>query len=298
MRLRQQNPRVTLLTMQLDELLTPWIQQLETAFEPYPPFVEQVSQSLLELEQHQSELVIALAQANSESVRLGQLLADQAALKHVGDTDDEAETQLKFQSFVVEIASLKSQIQSQGSELQAKQVQLETLKVQLEEQSSARKQVQAKLEEDRRQIETLKVALNEAKHSSAHPVDERASTPRVSQAKAPALPERKVLLVDDAEINRVLMSHYFKGLPVKLHFAISVSAALQKFKEHQFDLVVVDDELQGLDGKELVQGAQKLVALSNRTEESSSRPEFLHVLHRGQSREAFVDQLKSFLWSA
>jgi myosin heavy subunit len=311
--------------MELDEILNPWIEQLNTAFNPYPAFIEQVCSELAELEKAQATLAVALLNAEAESTRLNHAMSAQTrALQEISNAEtSEEEMQRKLQGFVVEVATLKSQLQSHVSELQSKQVQLEALKVQLEEQSGLRKAQQGKLEESearaktqdlnyrdmRAQVETLKAALQEAKalaasleHSSEHEVPAlsapRVSTPRVSQPKGPALPERKVLLVDDAEINRVLMSHYFKGLPVKLHFAISMNAALEKCKEHQFDLVVVDDELQGLGETAFSQSGLKLVALSNRTGSIDSRPEFQHVLNRGQSREAFVEQLKSFLWTA
>jgi len=319
--------------MQLDETLSPWIDQLEGAFKPYSAFVDEVTGSLVELEKTRASLLIALAHAEAESNRLNQVLeahreaqalamANAMAQESNEGTAEEEETQHKFQAFVVEIATLKSQLQSQMGDLQNKQVRLETLKVQLEEQASARKNQQTKLEDyqtnaktqdlllqdARAQIETLKLALNEAKTSVSREVQNnrndreipvRASAPREAKPKAPTLPERMVLLVDDAEINRVLMSHYFKGLPVKLHFAISITAAMQKCKEHAFDLVVVDDEIQGLDNSEFTKGSQKLVALSNRgSGHAEMHPEFQHVLNRGQSREEFVEQLKSFLWSA
>ena len=107
-----------------------------------------------------------------------------------------------------------------------------------------------------------------------------------------------MLLVDDAEINRVLMSHYFKGLPVKLEFAVSVDAALEKCKARRFDLIVIDDELVDLENPVLRSSTNQIVGLSNRVGSTSNPSRFDHVLNRGQAREAFVGQLKGFLWDA
>jgi CheY-like chemotaxis protein len=326
-RLHAKNPHDTLELMELDTNLTPWIEQLEAAFKPYPEFVDRVGASLQEISDTQNALFEALANADLENTRLNQLMAVESGDFESAEVE---ENEKKFQSFVVEIASLKSH--------------LEALKIRLEEQIDAGKQAQIQLTEKdhlieeaqaqirsmhesqldasallethardlayaQEEIRALNSALIEARASTRdHPEAllsgerqprARTSSPRNTQIKGPTLPDRKVLLVDDAEINRVLMSHYFKGLPVKLHFAISVTAALQKFKENQYDLVVVDDELQDLDHSELIQNSQKLVALSNGGNGLSLKhPEIRHVLNRGQSREDFVDQLKSYLWTA
>ena len=121
----------------------------------------------------------------------------------------------------------------------------------------------------------------------------------VSTVRAKAtLAERRVLLVDDAEINRVLMSHYFKGLPVRLDFAISVSEAILKCKEQAFDLIVVDDELQSLKDSELVRVPVKRVALSNHDGKMALELGFPHQMRRGLPRDEAVAQLKALLWDS
>ena len=315
--------------MELGEILNPWIQQMETAFQPYPAFVDEVTQKLTELDQVQQALLGALRDAFSEITRLENVAQanthdTQTTGPHdsMSDSDRDAEAQSKLSELRSEIESLKRLLQEKAVDLQSKNVQLEAQRVQFEEQLAIRQSQQAKLDEYqhhtkssdssvqelRAQVDTLKIALAEAKASIAANVSHVRSeetqsrtpqAPRQSQPKMLALPGRSVLLVDDAEINRVLMSHYFKGLPVKLEFAISISAAIQKCKDHKFDLIVIDDELQGLENTELTQSSQKLVALSNRNEASATmRPEFQHVISRGLNRESFVEQLKSFLWTA
>jgi CheY-like chemotaxis protein len=55
--------------------------------------------------------------------------------------------------------------------------------------------------------------------------------------------EKRVLLMDGAEISRVLFSHYLKGLPIQLEFAKSEEQALEKCNHTEFDLLIVDQAL-------------------------------------------------------
>lgn len=118
------------------------------------------------------------------------------------------------------------------------------------------------------------------------------------------LSDKRVLLVDDAEINRVLMSHYFKGLPVKLDFASSGEMALQKCKSQHFDLIVVDDELQEPSSQTIAQMIREsgskamLIALSNQAVGAEVIPsEYSSLLKRGLARDLFVERLTQFLWA-
>ena len=135
------------------------------------------------------------------------------------------------------------------------------------------------------------------------PVQAAAQTPAEKPKKK--LSEKRVLLIDDAEINRVLMSHYFKGLPVKLEFAPNAEAALRKCEDSVYDLIVVDDELQSPNHPNFAQSLKSigkgavLISLSNRDgQDTSSLPEYFSVLKRGLPRELFVERLKNYLWSA
>ena len=51
--------------------------------------------------------------------------------------------------------------------------------------------------------------------------------------------KKKILIVDDAEINRILMSHLFKSHPFTLTFANSGEMALVKFSQDKFDLILI-----------------------------------------------------------
>lgn len=128
-----------------------------------------------------------------------------------------------------------------------------------------------------------------------------ATAPKVKKI----LSEKRVLLVDDAEINRVLLSHYFKGLPVKLDFASSGEMAVQKCGTQNFDLIVIDDELQNPNGEAIAKLIREigskaiLVALSNQATDTRLVPEeYSSMLKRGLAREAFIEHLKQHLWSA
>jgi len=63
---------------------------------------------------------------------------------------------------------------------------------------------------------------------------------------------KRILIVDDAEINRILMGHFFKRLPVTLEFAGSGEQALEKVVTHQFDLVLMDLQMKGMSGIEAI----------------------------------------------
>ncbi len=63
---------------------------------------------------------------------------------------------------------------------------------------------------------------------------------------------KKILIVDGTEINRVLMGHLFKRLPVTLEFAGTGEQALGKVGAHQFDLVLMDLQMKGMSGIEVI----------------------------------------------
>lgn len=58
----------------------------------------------------------------------------------------------------------------------------------------------------------------------------------------------QILLVDDSEDNRVLMFHYLKNLPFECHEAANGQEAVDKFKEHQFDLIFMDMQMPIMNG--------------------------------------------------
>lgn len=126
-----------------------------------------------------------------------------------------------------------------------------------------------------------------------------------SAPKKQKLPEKRVLLVDDAEINRVLMSHYFKGYPIKLEFAINSEAACDRCGKQGFDLIVIDFDHNAEAVIRSLQNAQvsvPMVALSSHAFSSEEEAKalsfgFKSFLTRGYPKEELLSRLKQVLWS-
>jgi PAS domain S-box-containing protein len=64
------------------------------------------------------------------------------------------------------------------------------------------------------------------------------------------LPALSLLIVDDSEDNRILMSSFLKGSKVKLELAESARSALEKFRSGAYDLVFMDIQMPEMDGFE------------------------------------------------
>ncbi|MGD9643377.1 MAG: response regulator [Elusimicrobiales bacterium] len=62
------------------------------------------------------------------------------------------------------------------------------------------------------------------------------------------LPALCVLIVDDAEDNRILMQALLKGSKVKLELAVDGFDALNKFRTGSYDIVFMDMQMPGMDG--------------------------------------------------
>jgi hypothetical protein len=269
--------------MQPDEILNPWIQQLEIAAKPYFNFVEQVTRAISHLEIQVNDTMAAIEKNASSQNASPQNASPQSLIA----------TAEKFSMLERELADQNLIRKSQQTKIDELQSQIALLKATLIEAKSAAEASQNLLTQQ---------AAERASTDPSSPANFESNTkrrePRAQTPKMPNFPERHVLLVDDAEINRVLMSHYFKGLPVKLEFAVSVNVALEKCKNRRFDLIVVDDELADLENPILRNSSNHVVGLSNRAGDTSSPAHFTHVLSRGQARDAFVEQLKAYLWDA
>ncbi len=78
--------------------------------------------------------------------------------------------------------------------------------------------------------------------------------PRVASnpVQKPLLPtdtrRLKLLIVDDAEDNRILLQAYLKSYPYELVFAKDGLQAFEAFQEHQFHLVLMDIQMPVMDG--------------------------------------------------
>ena len=107
------------------------------------------------------------------------------------------------------------------------------------------------------QNESLKIKLRETEFQKQK--EPQKTTREVSakrEVKTEVFAPKKVLVVDDAEMSRVLMSHYFKGLPLVLEFSFTAQDALnrcQKLQEQgkRFDLIFMDLQMNELNGLEI-----------------------------------------------
>lgn len=75
-----------------------------------------------------------------------------------------------------------------------------------------------------------------------------APPPNAALAGKEDLPALSVLIADDAEDNRILMSAMLKGSKVKLDLAVDGFEALDKFSKGSYDIVFMDMQMPGMDG--------------------------------------------------
>jgi len=79
-----------------------------------------------------------------------------------------------------------------------------------------------------------------------------------------ALPPLSVLIVDDAQDNRILMNAMLKDSKVKLDLAVDGFEALKKFGENFYDIVFMDMQMPGMDGYEATARLRELEKAENR----------------------------------
>jgi PleD family two-component response regulator len=116
---------------------------------------------------------------------------------------------------------------------------------------------------------------------------------RVSRAK------KSVLLIDSAEVNRVLLSHALKGLPVTLRYAVSLSDAEKVFEATPSDLVMINlRQWQGTmpSWGQACQWVGIVSGDSEETIEQARQSGLGHFVFRSQSREVLAQTLSQQLW--
>jgi CheY-like chemotaxis protein len=215
-----------------------WINELEGAFAPFPPFVQKMSDGLLNLALVQTEW---------------------------------------FERF-------EQQIESVTHEL-----------------------AQTKAELARVQQEAALIATASPKKTTRTRSENSSNSASLTEKRDEKRGEKRILLVDDAEVTRVLMAHYLKGLPVKLDFAPNLGRALGYCDEKSFDLLLVDLELNGRDLEGLLQslkgksGQAKVLALSpnvfsSEEEASALRCGFDLYLSRSLPKQDVIEKLENSLW--
>jgi CheY-like chemotaxis protein len=134
----------------------------------------------------------------------------------------------------------------------------------------------------------------------------RESIPRSSRNPSP----KRVLLLDPVELNRVLISHYFKGLPVTLAYAKTKEEASHLLEQSKgagpYDLLLVDPGLK-VEGEWIswIKGQVrhlKLVAFAagefTKVEEQAALGlGFDSCLSRSEPRVDLLKKLSSSLWA-
>lgn len=124
-----------------------------------------------------------------------------------------------------------------------------------------------------------------------------------------ALSPKRVLLLDPVELNRVLMSHYFKGLPVTIEYVRSPAEAMRELeqpaKQGPFDLLLVDLDLK-IEGEWIswIRGKSGHISVvaccpshaSSEAEEKARSLGFDGVLARSEPKTALVEKLEAILW--
>jgi CheY-like chemotaxis protein len=132
------------------------------------------------------------------------------------------------------------------------------------------------------------------------------ASPATTKSASKALAQRQVLLVDDAELSRVLMSHYFKGLPVKVDFALNLNDAIRFCSEKKYDLLIVDLELSGVQTHELagtLKSHGRLMALGAGEAVQSEQATAIQngfdlYLSRSSPKDALIEGLSVALWGS
>jgi len=159
-----------------------------------------------------------------------------------------------------------------------------------------------------RVAEGLKTASVPMSLPTSARVSEPSASPSTSPSSKPvARASKSVLVVDDAEINRVLMGHYFKALPVKIEFSMSGPDAIEKCRAKKFDLILMDLQMKDMDGIEAArqirafEKSTPIFAVTNSEPTAAEEQEALSAgctryLSKGISKETLREQVSEALW--
>lgn len=103
--------------------------------------------------------------------------------------------------------------------------------------------------DDRVQLpaQVCRIPTNQAEPAARPPLK---PAPDHSQPSRPS--PLNILLVEDMEDNRVLVSVFLKALPYKLDLAEHGAAGVEKFQSGQYDLVFMDIQMPIMDGYEAI----------------------------------------------
>lgn len=68
------------------------------------------------------------------------------------------------------------------------------------------------------------------------------------EAGRAAAARKRVLLVDDHPVNRLVAQSLLEGLPVEIVLAFNGAQAVERYRDHGFDLVLMDIHMPVMDG--------------------------------------------------
>jgi len=219
-----------------------------------------------------------------------------------------------FPEFVEKVSSALPVIERQLSELGIENAALEgrlapearqEMNALLERFESELESTRAAADSATRELTTLKRELQsrDAEIERLRTAPPVSSTPQKTVARVrKELAEKRVLLIDDAEVNRVLLSHYLKGLPVRMDYATTISKAIELCSRFKYDLLILDTGLMvpgddsALSGLNSSKGEALLFAFTEKESESMEIPGFSGVISRGLPRESLIERLSKNLW--
>lgn len=248
-------------------MMNPWIEELKRSFASYPEFVDRVAALLPAVERRLSDLGLENAALEARVVVLEAAAKESASVGLAPEARNEMNALLE--RFESELESTRAAADSATRELT-------TLKRELQARDA--------------EIERLKTVT---------PV---ASAPRAARSKRD-LSEKRVLLIDDAEVNRVLLSHYLKGLPIHVDYATTVPGAIELCSRGKYDLLILDTGLIGSEtGKVLSdlnssKGEALLFAFTESASDSTDLSGIAGVISRGLPKESLVERLSKNLWA-
>lgn len=121
---------------------------------------------------------------------------------------------------------------------------------------------------------------------AARPVPEPLPAPSPAQPKPSQPPRLRILLVEDMEDNRVLVSVFLKALPYQLELAEHGAAGVETFQSGHFDLVLMDIQMPVMDGYEAI----RLIRLWEETQQRGTTP---IIALTGNTREEDMEKTRA-----
>jgi CheY-like chemotaxis protein len=92
---------------------------------------------------------------------------------------------------------------------------------------------------------------------------------------------RRVLLVDDHPVNRVVVESLLEGLPLEIELAVNGAQAVERFRQRAFDIVLMDVDMPVMDG---ISAVRAIRALERERESPPARIAMLTADDRATAR--------------